>query len=329
MRRKMGGEVLEVIQFQELGYGFTWANIINFDILFLQRPSMDAEKRMKLVQYCRDMGIKIWTDFDDNLFDLPTDNRVCDDVTIEVKRAMIHIMLKSDVVTVSTEALKIYFESLDIANIEVIPNAVNLDLLTFAESYNEPLTTEGVTVLHYVWRGSETHQGDLAAYQGQIFVAIQKHEGVHWNFLGYNPWFITQALPKELFTYARGEDILVYFKSLRALRPQVVHFPLIFNAINAGKSNIAWMEATCAGAVCIAPDWPEWRKPGVINYTSAEHYGQLLSEPIPDAAARWKESRDYIMENLTLDKVNQKRMDLIERLLSRKVRLPIPQTMIE
>lgn len=324
----MGGN-LEIILYRDMGFGYNWSDFANFDIVFFQRPALDVQKRLKLAKYVKDMGLPIWTDFDDNLFDLPPENRLSDDITPEIRRGMIEIMKLSDVVTVSTEKIKDLFTSAKIENIEVVPNALNLDLTAPLMEYNHHVPN---TKLEYLWRGSETHQGDLAYFQEPILNVIQKREDVMWSFMGYNPWYITQALPKESWRYTRGEDLFVYFKNLKALKPQVVHFPLVPNSLNICKSNIAWIESTLAGAVCVAPDWDEWKKPGVINYKSPEDYEKILTEPIENAAQLWQQSHDYIMENLTLDHVNQKRLDVLERLLSRRVRkveLPIPTTMIE
>ena len=54
--------------------------------------------------------------------------------------------------------------------------------------------------------------------------------------------------------------------------------PLKDNLFNHAKSNLAWIEATCAGAMTLAPDWPEWRRPGVSNYESPLNFKKLLRE---------------------------------------------------
>jgi hypothetical protein len=42
--------------------------------------------------------------------------------------------------------------------------------------------------------------------------------------------------------------------------------PLHVSDFNRAKSNIGWIEAVHAGAITVAPDFQEWRRPGVINY---------------------------------------------------------------
>lgn len=328
---------LQVTKYKgDFGQGYNWSDLINFDIIFLQRPCLDAAKRMRLVQYCKDLGIKVWIDFDDNLFDLPRENRMFEDVTPQIKKDMLTLFKLADVITVSTKALKEFFATLGVGA-EVVPNALNEEVTPMAENYNwlnEPLDFSGnrnTSIEQILWRGSETHQGDIYYHINQIFHAIDNRPNTHWHWMGYDPWYITNGTEPEKYSTHKSEDIMVYFKNLRKLRPQLVHFPLMDNSLNRCKSNIAWLEATSVGATIIAPDWEEWKHPGVINYTSFEHYGTLLMQSLDGNGERWQASRDYIMENLTLEKVNKQRVELIENLLdnSPKTIFHLPDTMIE
>jgi len=324
---KQMGNQLQIIKYKgDFGQAYNWSDLINFDILFLQRPSLDAAKRMRLTQYCKDLGIKVWIDFDDNLFDLPRENRMFDDVTPQIKQDMITLIKLADVVTVSTKALKEFFATIGVVA-EVVPNALNEDCTPMAKGYNSSNKEQ------VLWRGSETHQGDLYFNGVQNFIcdAIEKRENTHWHFMGYDPWYITSFFDKDKITCAKAEDIMVYFKNLQKLKPNLLHFPLMVNSLNLCKSNIAWIEATSVGATIIAPDWEEWQRPGVINYKSFEHYGELLMRSLDGDEKLWKASRDYIMENLTLDIVNKQRVELIEGLMDNSplTTFHLPDTMIE
>ena len=336
--KKMGNQ-LQITKYKgDFGQGYNWSDLINFDILFLQRPSLDASKRMRLTQYCKDIGMKVWIDFDDNLFSLPRENRMFEDVTPQIKKDMIALLKLADVVTVSTKALKEFFATIGVVA-EVVPNALNEDVTPMAESYNGPLP-ENTYISHsnelkeqILWRGSETHQGDIYYHINQIFHAIDNRPNSHWHWMGYDPWYITNGTEANKYTTHKSEDIMVYFKNLKKLRPNLVHFPLMDNSLNRCKSNIAWIEATSVGSTIIAPDWEEWQKPGVLNYKSFDDYGNLLMEPLLHEQL-WKASRDYIMENLTLEIVNEQRVDIIERLmdnttLTKFYMSNLPDTMIE
>lgn len=299
----------------------SWAQLLGFDILFMQRPAYP--EWLKVAEYMKkELNKKIWVDHDDNLFELPPYNRVRDTYTPVVKKAMLDMMKIADIVTVSTPALQKYFIDNFAIESQVIPNAFNEDVFTMATEYNwlypqgTPQIPSHRTVERILWRGSETHQADLMEHMEPLVNAMENRPNTFWEFMGFDPYFVTMRFPAEKFKYYPPEDIMIYTKNLKQIRPQIVHVPLLEDGLNESKSNIAWMEATAAGAVTIAPNWPEWQKPGVINYNSIEHYGELLMQPIDMERnkERWQASRDYIMENLTLTKVNKQRFEIIKQL---------------
>ena len=297
----------------------TWADLLTYDILFMQRPAYP--EWFKLAEYMKGLGKKVWIDHDDNLFDLPPYNRVVDTYKNPVvRKAMIDMIKLADVVTVSTPALQAYFmDNFAIKSI-VIPNALNDELTPMAKDYNH-LPEVGTlnipshrTVEQIIWRGSETHQADLMTHQEQLSNAMDKRPNTFWSFMGFDPFFVTMNFPETKWKYSASEDVMVFYNNLRSVKAQLMHVPLIEDGLNACKSNIAWIEATAAGAVTLAPNWPEWQKPGIINYNTVEHYGELLLQPFERMEERWKLSRDYINENLLLTNVNKMRSEIIDRL---------------
>lgn len=299
-----------------VGRNWTWAELASYDVLFMQRPA--NPEWLKLAEYCKNLGIKIWVDHDDNLFELPPYNRVYDTYsTDKSKQCMLDIMKLADVVTVSTEALKTYFAGLQV-EATVIPNALNDELTKPVTKYNE--IKNGVEEI--VWRGSETHLADFFFFQNEIADAMDKRANTNWTFMGYNPWFITMFTQSKSWKYVMSEDIMIYTEKLKKLAPQIMHVPLVMDGLNACKSNIAWIEATAAGAICIAPDWPEWQRPGILNYNTQDEYlVRLMVMLNPEFAAnKWQQSMDYINENLLLSKVNKMRVAVLEKLRPKKPR---------
>lgn len=306
---KQLGRNLDVSAFQG---GMTWAQAGDFDVLFLQRPM--TEGIYKLAHYVKGLGVKIWVDHDDNLFDLPTESRAFFDFDDKVRTTMNSILKLADVITVSTEGMQEVFKHLGYET-KVVRNALNTD-------WHEPVKEHNSRSRVVSWRGSETHVADLIYFTDPIEDAINKTTDVY-HFFGYAPWLLCHRMPY----YAAGvageltarvhlhkpDDIRIYHDNLKKYKPRLMHVPLIANSLNAAKSNIAWIEATYAGAVCIAPDWPEWRMPGVLTYKSLEEYTQLLTST-EDRTAEWKKSMDYIQENLTLNKTNGQRIEILKSL---------------
>jgi len=315
LKKQFGGD-FEVNKFHGVGVTYTWADLLPYDILFLQRPALDAAKHIKMVEYMKAIGKKVWVDWDDNLFAVPMENRVYDDMTPQVRKATMDITLMADLVTVSTGALQEFFIELGCKKVEVVPNAWDFERFPMASSYNElkDVPPPQEKKLHYLWRGSETHQGDLLTHSEIIYGSIQR--GEHWTFMGYNPWFLTESVPHGTYTYLKSEDIQIYLRILKQQKAQALVFPLRDHLFNRCKSNIAWIEATYAGMVCIAPDWPEWQLPGVITYTGTDQLQTHLSQDYSEyAGACWRSSKKYITENLSLSLINSKRKQLLTDLI--------------
>lgn len=306
---------LEITAFRD-GVGYTWPDLLPYDVVFLQRPAIDAGKRLKMLDYLKKMGKKIWVDWDDNLFAAPMDNRVYDDMTPEVREATAKVLLIADLVTVSTVALKEFFiEKIGCKNVEVVPNAWDFDLFPMKMQYNElkDVPPPQEKKLKFLWRGSDTHQADLLSHSEIIYKSME--HGEHWTFMGYNPWFITEAIPRERWSYQKSNDVFEYLRALKEQPAQALVFPLRDHLFNRCKSNIAWMEATYAGMVCIAPDWQEWQLPGVIKYKDVDELEQiLLNFDVHACPLLWEKSQNYIYGKLALSVVNQKRIHLLNEL---------------
>lgn len=314
--------------------GATWYDLYKNDILFLQRPM--SEQIFKMATFAQSIGVKVWTDYDDDLFHLPNESRAYDDFPDKTKRFMVSTLRLSDVVTTSTPALGNVLKQLGAKDVRVIPNALN-------EQFVGPAVTKANTdSFNYLWRGSDTHVADITCFSDAIIRAIEESPDVYkWHFMGYNPWAITNVVPMYAEGYASDpsakvyyhskNDIKVYHDNLKKIQPRVMHVPLIGNALNAAKSNIAWIEGTWAGAVTIAPKWPEWERPGVLTYETVEEYLQLLQTE-HDYQKLWSESMEYIKKNLLLSHVNKQRADLVRELLGMpvyKFTVTDPQLQIE
>lgn len=98
-------------------------------------------------------------------------------------------------------------------------------------------------------------------------------------------------------------DIHIYIKNLCHLAPEIHIVPLEFNEFNNCKSNIAWIEATLAGAKVIASPANEFKDMGMMgnmrNLTEGDH----------------KLSWEFIMDNLLLTSLNKLRLENVRKLL--------------
>lgn len=83
--------------------------------------------------------------------------------------------------------------------------------------------------------------------------------------------------------------------------------PLTVNAFNDCKSNIAWIEATMAGGVC------------VTNYAGKGGWADSLPDFTDDPELvrdTWELSKEVILEHYNLLKVNEARFESILKVLA-------------
>jgi hypothetical protein len=284
----------------------SWATLFLYDAIFMQRPYQAVA--LKMAQYCREINLPIWIDFDDQLLNIPKDNRSHQLFSnTDVQKNIIKTIQLANVVTVSTKKLKESFSELN-SNIHVVPNAFNEKLF----SYRENKIKTNKTVL---WRGSDTHNLDLFYYADQIFNAQEKYKDWDFMYFGFNPWFIPEAKNHK---HVNATDPILYFKQIYKLASRIMHVPLIRSLFNECKSNIAYIEGTFAGAVCLVPDWDEWRLPGAITYSDAKEYGEKLELMLNEKVNFSKYNSlawEYIIDNLRLEIVNKKRVEILNSLV--------------
>jgi len=286
-----------------------WHKIVDTDIVFFERPS-DWGYRDG-IQYCKDFGIKVWIDIDDLLHGIPKTNPSYIHFGKEETQKCIEQCLSlADVVTVATKDLKIFYEKFN-SNIHVIPNAHN--------DYNYPWKLIENHNPFVNWRGSNTHRKDLLSIANQLISISKKYQSWYFSFLGDDTWYVAEHINNP---YCQPEsDLISYFNLLKSLLPAIHIIPLIDNDFNRAKSNCSWIEGTYAGAAVIAPDFSEFRRPGITNYKDATDFGNKLELLMNDESLRQKlytQSFEYIRDNLLLSKINEKRLKIIKDLLLKK-----------
>ena len=101
------------------------------------------------------------------------------------------------------------------------------------------------------------------------------------------------------------------------ISPKYSVFPLVDTPFNRAKSNIAYLEAIMCGAIIVAPDWQEWRHPGVINYTDdfKEKVGYMVTMEEGERVKTWQAGYENILAKFTLNHL--KRSELIDNFLVR------------
>jgi hypothetical protein len=330
LARRMGGNLR-----LQINPDASWASMKSCDAIFMQRCHLDHHQQ--IVDLAVDHRKPVWADYDDDLFTVPPSNPTYPIYgNPKIQANVTGILAKCDVLSVSTHMLaakfgailksfagidhKIRGAKLDPTKIVVVPNAYDTEIL-------EPitmLTKRPEPRKMVVWRGSGTHDKDLMTFTAPMAEVIASHLDWNFNFVGSPFWWTIEqlgAIPgikPNTITVAPPIDPIQFFIFLREVRPALMIVPLDDCPFNRAKSNIAWVEATHAGAVTLAPDWEEWRRPGIINYKDRADFGRLMGEFLDgkiDADAHWFQSRDFIVQNLTLTKVNHLRELILRNLV--------------
>lgn len=292
---------------------FRWNDLSIYDLIMIQRPYTDMALQMAL--YAKNMGIKIWTDFDDLTLNVPYDNELYENYGNQARNSIRNIITISDAVSVTTNFLKQEISDLN-QNIHVIPNAFNDHLFRI-----RPIPAKRQKII--AWRGGTTHTADLLAFRDPIVKTIEKYTDWVFAFLGLRPMYYPELANIRHYGIT---DPMIYFRNIATLAPVLFHIPLKDNPFNRSKSNIAFIEAAQAGALCVAPNWEEWQNlPGVFNYDTYEDY-ELIIDNIVDAAVKGgqtlrtqaDEAWQYVNDNLRLSKINQLRADLVKSLIETK-----------
>lgn len=287
---------------------FDWSTLMGIDAMFVQRPF--TENHHQIVKIVKRQRIPLWIDYDDFLFDVPKWNPVYSSYMNDSRQKCIaECIAMADVVSVTCNDLKEKILKLN-PDVIVIPNAWNDHVTPFSARK----TTERKKLV--TWRGSNTHRNDLLTVRKEIVQLSNEHPEVTWNFIGEQPWF-AEDMPEKSVVFTPAMDFLDYAEYMRKLEPSIHIVPLVDCDFNRCKSNIAWQEATMAGAVTIAPDFPEFRVPGVITYKSPEEFYlhmKGMMEGVFDLEKLYQSSLNHMIENCRLSNINEKRFDIIDAL---------------
>ena len=287
------------------GDKWSWDMLVRCDVLFMQRPWVEAH--VQVAATAKQMGIPLVLDYDDNLFALQRSNPAYSVfMNSQAQQNMMKLAELADVVTVTTPHL---------ANLPpykgkaiVVPNAMN-------DCYWEHSTVPRKNLIS--WRGGISHYGDMDGHLSSIGRVADSHPDWKWLFIGDPHWGIEHAIPVSHRSNAPFTSIFNYMEGFAKAAPAIHIVPLANNAFNHSKSNLAWIEATVAGAVVVAPDWMEWHRPGIINYGDGD-FERVLTAAIAEKPEvrqqRVDLSRDYINKNLRLSGVNEQRIEILRKL---------------
>lgn len=218
----------------------TPAAVAAHDVVIMFRPT--DPQALKLLDVCKSLGVPVVIDCDDNIFHLPVGHPQklhYDGLQDHFKQ----LYARADWIWTSTEELMFTLDAFGRGC--VVKNAIDPDILPDAPN---PFTGT------YMWRGNEAQICDL--WKAEAWYDMVKQDASRFIWWGYIPPFKHGGNVVAV----RWEQSLDFWDSLRRSRLNYIWKPLIDNPFNRAKSNIAWIEATVAGGVCVTnlagqPGW--------------------------------------------------------------------------
>jgi hypothetical protein len=294
-----------LIETKEANWNENWSTIRKYHIALFQRPVHKMCLDQALL--CKDLGLKIWVDLDD-WKNVPREHVMYNSYTDSFDELSFKKMLMlADVITVTNWriASKYTGEYPFVAEkIDIIPNAINDLVYSF-----KPFSKEK----RIVYRGGQNHVYDIKIYQDAIRQVLV--DNPDWQFFSIGQDIRRlKSLPN--YQYLGRFELHTYFGLICGLNPSIFVVPLKDNDFNRCKSNISWLEGTLSGAACLCPEY--FKDTDSVQYDSVDSFKHGLENLISDKKLRAKmhaESIKTIESNYLLSKVNQVRMETINRLL--------------
>lgn len=286
-----------------------WVYYLNYDVALMSRPHKYND--WHFAQECKKFGLPLWVDYDDDLFNITPDNPVYHTFASDQTRKYISDVLKlADVVTVATETNKSWVKENLGVEAMVIPNAIPNAFLKYKKEFTDNKRA--------AWRGSDSHREDLFAFSDEIAEVLNSHPDWETVFFGMYSKIVDEKCKRANVRWAKPVNICDFIIEFTKYNPSVVFVPLIDNQFNRVKSNLAWLDATLAGAAVVGPNWPNsgWNA-GLFVYDKIKDFPKelaFLMENKQSAKNSHDASWDYIQTNLLLSSVNEMRLDLIHKL---------------
>lgn len=269
--------------------------LMNTDLVIMFRPI--STKSLQFIEGIKShpFNIKVILDIDDNLWRLPPGHPAEADYT-EAAQTIRKIYALADGIWCSTEPLMYFTDALDGRGV-VVPNAILPSDLP-----DKPSPYKGTVC----WRGGSEQQADVCSDEAVNMFNENREKFRQWFFWGWQPGQMRGANTKQL----KRVDPIQYVSQLPVSGINIMWKPLQDNEFNDAKSNIAWIEATIAGGVCVtnyAPHKPGWEM-AIDHFTDNPDF----------IASQWAASRDWILEHYNLQKINALRYAHILKVLDGK-----------
>lgn len=295
----------EKFQFNSLGpppgvpmdYAGIEAAMCMHDAIFMQRPFRQED--LIIMSIAKRWGVPIWVDFDDLLTHVPMHNFAYL-MYKDFRQLLPEIVAMADFVTVSTEFLRDF----------MVPEATVIKNALPASWYNPHFNCSRNSI---AWRGSATHVRDVSLISMPMMKFAADHKEALFHVFGDQPWWM--SLMQCDWQWHQPSHVGMFMESFKQTKPRTIVVPLVDDEFNRAKSNIAMLEATMAGTLCIASNLPEFE--GSLLFKDAESFGKIMEVTyLSDSECKEAYAYQYAQSmKHTLEEENKKRLRILEELV--------------
>jgi hypothetical protein len=298
-----------------------WFDIWQADAVLFQRPN--GGTIVGYVQEAHRMGKKVLLDIDDLLHHIPDSNPAQGHFEKDdVKKSINEALRLADHIFVSTPLLKAFYSNLADENGRKYTSADKITIVR--NGWNpehhplEPIPPQRKPA-RMIFRGSTTHLADLHTIKSELNI-MSKDPAFAFVMVGLEKWMLPDLQDTNI-QFIKWQTLFTYFQLMRESQPDYGIFPLTDDDFNRCKSNIFALECLRVGALPIVPaGFPEWDMiPGLLRYNNRHDFQAVLNNIKAgkvDKVALVEQARAYISEHLTVQKLNEKRLEVIKSLNS-------------
>ena len=272
----------------------SWKHLIKYDLVVFQRALGNATQ---LAEYVTQLGIPYVYDLDDNFWEIPNHSQIKSTYNPKVLGTMEKMLKGATAITVSTQALADYIQNKLGLNCIVINNGLDLNKYKI-----QPYNKVGKTI----WRGSSTHIDDVRQF-ANFYESVAKQVN-QIEFWGHDCVQGSPRLDIKNSKYFAGEDLVRYFRLLQNSNIAHILCTLVDDEFNRAKSNIAWIEATLAGGVCVGN--------GVGEF-AFKQIDMNIFDAQDDYSACYESSKEAIHKYYNLSDLNNTRIELYKQIIGK------------
>lgn len=288
---------------------FDWSYFWEADVIYLHRPSNLHDRQ--IIDRAKQMGVPLWIDLDDDLTAVTPDNPVFHVYnSVEVLETIEFACKEADILSCggSLHAARLRKELS--REVHLIPGALDDRLLNLKKPFQMSRKIS--------WRGSESHRTDLLFYQEEIKSLIDVHSLVP-KFFGLNPYFLDWDGRRQI-QWLGQKNVFDFYIALTSTNSAFHMHPMVDTWFNRVKSNLCYTDATLAGSVLCAPNFPEFNRPGIFRFEANNKKAfyktmeNMFNSTELELAKAHNLAWTWIKDNILLSRVNKIRLEILNNL---------------